>query len=94
MMGGRRWRAAERLAHSAIPSIIMVNVRALANKMDDLEVLTRSQTEFREYSIMCFDVTRLHKHIPVSSVTIDGFLTVEADRDNRKSGQPVTEDAV
>ncbi|KAJ8385610.1 hypothetical protein AAFF_G00184720 [Aldrovandia affinis] len=47
-----------------LPSIIMGNVRSLANKMDELTALARSQAEFRECSIMCFTESWLHKDIP------------------------------
>lgn len=45
----------------AILSIIMGYVRAPANKLDELAVLTRSQ---REFSGMQHASSRLHNHIP------------------------------
>lgn len=42
-----------------IPTVITGNVRSLANKVDELEVLARTQREYRESSIMCFTETWL-----------------------------------
>lgn len=41
-------------------SLIMSKVRSLANKMDELTALARSQKEYRECSLMCFTETWLH----------------------------------
>ncbi|KAJ8402059.1 hypothetical protein AAFF_G00372940 [Aldrovandia affinis] len=64
-----------------LPSIIMGNVRSLANKMDELTGVTQSQAEFRECSIMCFTESWLHKDIPDNNVSVGGFQTVRGDRD-------------
>lgn len=65
-----------------LPSVTMGNVRSLAGKMEELTALARSQTEYRECSLMCFMETWLHKDIPDNNVSIDGFMTVRADRDS------------
>ncbi len=65
----------------------MGNVRSLANKMEELTALARSQTEYRECSLMCFTETWLHQDIPNDNVSIDGFQTVRADRDSTGSGK-------
>ena len=65
----------------------MGNVRSLANKMDELAGLVRTQRVFRESSVMCFTETWLHEDIPDSNVTVDGFQTVRADRSHRESGK-------
>ncbi|TWW59307.1 hypothetical protein D4764_06G0008370 [Takifugu flavidus] len=70
-----------------IPAVITGNVRSLANKMDKLEALTRTQREYREASIMCFTETWVHGLIPDSNVTIAGFSTVQADRDTTAAGK-------
>lgn len=66
------------------------NVRSLANKVDELESLIRTQREYRESSIMCFTETWLHEQIPDSNITIPDFQTLQADRDttatNKKKG--------
>ncbi|TWW66964.1 hypothetical protein D4764_02G0000050 [Takifugu flavidus] len=70
-----------------VPAVITGNVRSLANKMDELEALTRTPRESREASIMCFTETWLHGLIPDSNVTITGFTTVRADRDTTAAGK-------
>ncbi|XP_049927755.1 uncharacterized protein LOC126407114 [Epinephelus moara] len=70
-----------------LPSLIMGNVRSLANKMDELTAVTKSQKEYRECSLMCFNETWLHQDIPDNNVSISGFQTVRADRDCTESGK-------
>ncbi|XP_030641381.1 protein NLRC3-like [Chanos chanos] len=70
-----------------LTSIIMGNVRSLANKTDELTALVRSQREFRESSIMCFTEIWLHEDIPDYNSTVTGFETIRADRDRKKSVQ-------
>ncbi|XP_030581547.1 uncharacterized protein LOC115777725 [Archocentrus centrarchus] len=70
-----------------LPSLIMGNVRSLANKMDELTALVRSQREYRECSLMCFSETWLHQDIPDDNVSIDGFQTIRADRSYTESGK-------
>ncbi len=65
----------------------MGNVRSLANKMEELTALARSQAEYRECSLMCFTETWLHQDIPDHNVSIGGFQTVRADRDCNGSGK-------
>ena len=43
----KRWRF-----KPFLPTVVMGNVRSLANKMDELQVLARSQKEYRQCSIM------------------------------------------
>ena len=70
-----------------LPAIVMGNVRSLANKMDELAALARSQREYRESSVMVFTETWLHRDIPDCNVSVDGFHTVRADRDSTLSGK-------
>ncbi len=71
----------------SLPTVTMGNVRSLANKMEELTALARSQTEYRECSLMCFTETWLHQDIPDDNVSIDGFQTVRAGRDSTGSGK-------
>ncbi|KAI9999393.1 hypothetical protein NQD34_018253 [Periophthalmus magnuspinnatus] len=71
----------------SLPSIVMGNVRSLANKMDELTALAQSQREYRECSLMCFTETWLHEDVPDDNVTIAGFSTVRADRDRASTGK-------
>ncbi|TWW53288.1 hypothetical protein D4764_0092150 [Takifugu flavidus] len=84
---GVKQRMKRRRFKPCVPAVITGNVRSLANKMDELEALTRTQREFREASIMCFTETWLHGLIPDSNVTIAGFTTVRADRDTTAAGK-------
>lgn len=65
----------------------MDNVRLLANKMDELTALARSQKAFHECGIMCFTETWLHQDKPDHNVSIKGFQTVCADRDCTENSQ-------
>lgn len=58
------------------------NVRTLANKMDELAALVKTQREYRENSVLCFMETWLQEDIPES---VDGFQTVWADKDCSES---------
>ncbi|KAI4899972.1 hypothetical protein NFI96_015155 [Prochilodus magdalenae] len=52
------------------PTLIMGNVRSLANKMDELTALAMSQKEYRQCSLMCYLETWLHQDIPDDNVSI------------------------
>ncbi|TWW55959.1 hypothetical protein D4764_09G0010090 [Takifugu flavidus] len=73
---GVKHRMKRRRFKPCVPAVITGNVRSLANKMDELEALTRTQREYREASIMCFTETWLHGLIPDSNVMIAAFSTV------------------
>lgn len=78
---GVKWRMKKRRFKLCIPVIIRGNVRSLANKMEELEALVKTQRDYKECSIMCFTESWLHKQKPDSNVTIPGFHTVRPDRD-------------
>ena len=78
----KRWRF-----KPFLPTVMMGNVRSLANKTDELEMLTRSQREYRQCSLMCFTETWLHENIPDCSVSVHGFKTLRADRSQQLSGK-------
>lgn len=59
-----------------IPSVIMANVQSLANKMEELEILARTQRVYRECRVMCFTETWLHNQIPCNNGSIAGFRTI------------------
>ncbi|TWW79918.1 hypothetical protein D4764_10G0009480 [Takifugu flavidus] len=86
---GVKQRMKRRRFKPCVPAVITGNVRSLANKMDELEALTRTQRESREASIMCFTETWLHGLIPDSNVTIAGFTTASGPRHHR--GRPDVE---
>jgi len=65
----------------------MGNVQSLVNKMDELTSLTRSESMFREGSVMFFGETWLHDNVPDSVVDLAGFQLVWADRSCADSGK-------
>ena len=60
---GLKQRIKKRRYTPYIPAVITGNMRSLANKVDKLEALARTQREHREPSIMCFTDTWLHEQI-------------------------------
>ena len=85
---GRDGRLERRRFKPCLPSIVMGHVQSLNNKMDELTALTRSHAVYRECSLMCFTKTWLHRDITDPIVSVDGFHTVRADRDDREGGSP------
>ncbi len=63
-----------------LPSVVMGNMRSLANKLDEIATLTSSQQEYRECSLLCLTETWLKGDIPDGAVEIPGFTLVRADR--------------
>ena len=70
-----------------LPSVVMGNVRSLSAVSSSILLLTRSHTEYRECSLMCFTETWLHRDITDQNLSVDGFHTVRADRDCTVSGK-------
>lgn len=66
--------------------IVMGNIRALSNKMDDLMALTRLQREYRACSIMCFSC-EFHADIPDRVVSLNSFTLLQADRKKAESSK-------
>ena len=69
-----------------LPSVVMGNVRSLANKTDELAALVKNQAEYKDSSLLCFTESWLHDNIPDCAVEQDGFTMVRADR-NKDSGK-------
>nr|XP_023652428.1 uncharacterized protein LOC111835896 isoform X1 [Paramormyrops kingsleyae]XP_023652429.1 uncharacterized protein LOC111835896 isoform X1 [Paramormyrops kingsleyae] len=57
-------------------------VRSLANKMDELTALTRSQRVYQECSLLCFTELWLNQDIPDDNASVKGFHTLPADTDS------------
>lgn len=76
---GAKWKAKKRNYKPSVPAIIMLILRFLDNKMDELGELIKTQREYHECSLMCFTETWLH--FPDHSVTKRGFRTFMVDRD-------------
>ena len=80
---GSRQKTLKKRFKPYLPSLVMGNVRSLANKMDELTALIRS----RECSLMCFSETWLHQDNRDHNFSINGFQSVRADRDHTGSGK-------
>ena len=52
----------------------MGNVRSLANKMEELTALPRSQRGYWECSVMCFTETWLYQDILDNNISTSGIL--------------------
>lgn len=68
-----------RMHRPALPSLILSNVRSLANKRDKLSVLIGSQRDFRYAAAICLSETWLNEDIPNSTVQQAGFSLYCAD---------------
>ena len=73
-------RSRRRRYRSVLPSFIVVNVRSLPNKMDELTALTRHQRDYRECSIMVLTETWLTALTPDTDANLDSFQLWRADR--------------
>lgn len=60
--------------------MIIGKVRSLANKIDELEILTRYMHEYRETCLMRFSQIWLNASIPDSALHIPYFELVRGDR--------------
>lgn len=70
----------------SIPSVIMGNVNALTNKIDELSTLN-NQRIYQESSLLIFMETWLTQLIPDANVELQGFTAVRADRDTQACGK-------
>ncbi|XP_068507522.1 uncharacterized protein [Syngnathus scovelli] len=72
---------------SALPSIHLANVRSLANKMDELLLLTSRNTDFSRSAALCFVETWLSERTPHHAMELAGFRLTRADRSAELSGK-------
>ena len=87
---GRRGGALERLRRehrTALPAILLSNVRSLANKMDELQLLLGKNRNLSASSVLCFTETWPCGSIPDSALQLTGLQLVRADRDMDRSGK-------
>ncbi|KAM9793604.1 uncharacterized protein ACBT44_017988 [Syngnathus typhle] len=80
-------RLRQRGFRSALPSIHLANVRSLANKMDELLLLTSRNTNFSRSAALCFVETWLSERTPHHAVELAGFRLTRADRSAELSGK-------
>lgn len=71
----------------SVPSILMGNVNALQNKVDELAGLMKTQKFYRESSLIVLTETWLTSYIPDANVELSGFMAVRADRDTKTSSK-------
>ncbi len=70
-----------------LPSIHLANLRSLANKSDELQLLTRTNKDFLNSAALCFTETWLNGAIPDSALHLSGFQLFRADRVTESSGK-------
>ena len=77
---GRRLYEKQCCFRPAVPSIVMGNVRSLPKNSEELAAPTRYQREYRDASVIIFSESWLTLNISDSTVDIDHFHLVRADR--------------
>ncbi|KAI2650804.1 putative RNA-directed DNA polymerase from transposon BS [Labeo rohita] len=70
-----------------LQSIHLANLRSLANKSDELQLLTRTNKDFLNSAALCFTETWLNGTIPDSALHLTGFQLIRADRVTESSGK-------
>ncbi|KAL0154123.1 hypothetical protein M9458_050582 [Cirrhinus mrigala] len=70
-----------------LPSIHLANLRSLANKSDELQLLTGTNKDFLIFAALCFTETWLNGTIPDSALHLTGFQLIRADRVTDSSGK-------
>ncbi|KAL7841269.1 hypothetical protein SRHO_G00249600 [Serrasalmus rhombeus] len=78
--GGLRAKLRLSPHRSAVPSLFLANVRALAGKMDELRLWTTTQRWIRECNVMIVTEPWLNGDIPDTAVELDGRSMFRADR--------------
>ncbi|KAK3548505.1 hypothetical protein QTP70_013354 [Hemibagrus guttatus] len=63
-----------------LPSIHLVNLRSLPNKMDKLLLLSRTNKDFSNSVALCFTESWLNDAIPDNALNLPGFQLLRADR--------------
>ena len=85
--GGIRARLAANPTRPAIPSIILVNVRSLDNKMDHLQLLRSANRTVSNCCVLVFTETWLNDNIPDSAVQLEQLTCYRADRTQLNGGK-------
>ncbi|XP_058013047.1 uncharacterized protein LOC131185023 [Ahaetulla prasina] len=79
--------AARVVVVAPLPSIFLTNIRSLANKMDEIRLLNKYYSDFRNSAVLCFSETWLNESIENSSLNIPGFQIERSDRIPETSGK-------
>ncbi len=80
-------KSRQRGLRTPLPSIHLANLRSLANKSDELQLLTRTNKDFLNSAVLCFTETWLNGAIPDSALHLSGFQLFRADRVTESSGK-------
>ena len=86
--GGTRLRKTQPLSRIPLPSIILSNTQSLRNKTEELQMLVRSNHDFRDSCILAFSESWLSERDLAADLEIDGFGTpFRLDRDATVTGK-------
>ncbi|KAK3526918.1 hypothetical protein QTP86_004715 [Hemibagrus guttatus] len=70
-----------------LPSIHLVNLRSLPNKMDKLLLLSRTNKDFSNSAALCFTESWLNDTIPDNALNLPGFQLFRADWVTESAGK-------
>lgn len=85
--GGILKRLRRRGSRLPLPAIILLNVRSLRNKTDELSALIKYDGDYRHTSLFCFTETWLSQE--TADFYLDGFTLIWFDRDTFKTQKTV-----
>ncbi len=80
-------KSRQRSLRTPLPSIHLASLCFLANKSDELQLLTRTNKDFLNSAALCFTETWLNGAIPDSALHLSGFQLFRADRVTESSGK-------
>ncbi len=91
----RRWgkragalvKLRQRGLRTSLPSIHLVNLCSLPNKMDKLLLLSRTNKDFSNSAALCFTETWLKDTIPDSALHLPNFQLIRACREAESTGK-------
>ncbi|XP_076732560.1 uncharacterized protein LOC143413418 [Maylandia zebra] len=72
---------------TALPGIFLSNVRSLRNKIDELALMRSMNRDFASSCVLCFTESWLSENIPDSTLKLEGFHLLRADRQASLSGK-------
>ncbi|KAK3571078.1 hypothetical protein QTP86_001733, partial [Hemibagrus guttatus] len=70
-----------------LPSIHLVNLHSLPNKMDELLLLSRTNKDFSNSAALCFTESWLNDAIPDNELNLPGFQLLRADQVTESAGK-------
>lgn len=85
--GGVLSRLRKRYSRPPLPSIVLCNAHSLNNKMDELRVLCRYDSIYREACLLAFSETWFSDTNTDAETAIEGFSVVRGDRSRTESGK-------